>query len=131
MGRSAETDRVGRTSASSRSAGSRLLTVAAASDCEAPSQMNVASNAASTMLPIATPWPGWTEKAATTSTSPATTRPPHAPALVPVSRDRENCQTPARSSRPPSRGSPGSRLNAATNRLLPTTSTSTTRAMPP
>ena len=60
----------------------------------------------------------------------ASTRPAQAAAIVPVPGRPVSFQTPARSIRPPSSGSPGSRLNTPTSRLATISWSVSTRAMP-
>ena len=60
----------------------------------------------------------------------ASTRPAQAAAIVPVPGRPVSFQTPARSIRPPSSGSPGSRLKTPTSRLATISWSVSTRAMP-
>ena len=122
IGRSGGTDSVGRTSWPISIAGIRAVTVAGAQRLggadpdergEQAGQQHVADARAHR--------PGGPSTTAPSRTSTATARPPQAAARVPVSRSPETRQTPARTSRPPSSGRPGSRLNTATARLLQTT----------
>ena len=66
-----------------------------------------------------------------TTSSTASTLPPQAAAIVPEPALLVSFQTPARSIRPPSSGSPGSRLNTPTIRLATQSCQISTSGMPP
>ena len=84
----------------------------------APVHMKAASTASHTTLVMSPPNRRSTTGARTRTNRPrAITRPAHAAAMVDVPGRLVTLQMTARSIRPPSRGSPGSRLNAPTTRL--------------
>ena len=113
---------VGRTISPGRSrrarsrSGIRSVTSAARSDWLAPNQMYAASAALNSAVPTDQWSPRHDRPGRTIST--ATPRPDQAATRVPVSREWVAPQMTARRTRPPSSGSPGSRLNTATIRLL-------------
>ena len=117
-GVSAETDTALRASLRACRAGSRSRNLVALMAWVAPVHMKAASTASHTTLVMSPPnrWP--TTGARTRTNRPrAITRPAQAAAMVDVPGRLVTFQITARSIRPPSRGNPGSRLNAPTTRL--------------